>query len=88
MKSTTLIIMGFVALLISLLLATVDQPQERSTRPYYAAQHFHAPFDVGLNDAAAKAAEEKQLRFDVSQDALRSCEGPGTACTPSVQSRR
>jgi hypothetical protein len=88
MKSTILSIMVFVALLILLGLATQDQPHERSAHPYYAAQRFHAPFNVDLDKGATKVAEEKDLNSDVSQAALQSCEALGTACTPGTQSQR
>jgi hypothetical protein len=87
MKSTILSIMVFVALLILLELATQDQPHERSAHPYYAAQRFHAPFNVDLDKGATKVAEQKNLDSDVSQAALPGCEAPGTACTPGTQSR-
>jgi hypothetical protein len=85
MKSAILNVMVFAALLVSIRVAAQDQPQEHSTQPYYAGQHFGSPFSVGLNNAVPKAPSAKNLPSGASEAIPQSCEPLGTACTSSTQ---
>jgi hypothetical protein len=84
MKSPILNVIVFAALLVSIWVVAADQPQEHRTKPYYAAQHFHSPFNVGLNNPAPKAAGAKNSPSGAAEIAQQSCEGIGTACTSSA----